>query len=131
MRYLLDTHALLWFLGDDNRLSESAMIAIMNPANQVFVSDVSFFEVAIKLTLNKLKIARPLASFINQTISQKFRILPIRHEHIITYQQVQIYESHRDPFDRMLIATALHEQLDIITIDEKFDGYQHIIRRVW
>ena len=131
MGYLLDTHTLLWFLEDDWRLSKLAAATIGNPSNRIFVSDISFFEMAIKIALNKLQIARPLASFIDRTISEDFQILPIRHDHIVTYQHVTLNAMHRDPFDRMLIATALHEGLDIITLDEKFEKYQDVVKIVW
>jgi len=131
MRYLMDTHTLLWFLEDDQKLSKYAETEIADPANQIFVSDITFFEMAIKIALNKLQIARPLAEFIDQTISEDFQILPICHAHIVAYQDVTFHAMHRDPFDRMLIAAALHEGLDIITLDEKFGKCQDVVRIVW
>lgn len=109
MRVLLDTHALLWWLGGDNSLSARARQAIGDEDNEVFVSAASAWEVSAKYRLGKLPDAGPLAvDFAREIRQQRFVALPISLEHAQVAGALR--GEHTDPFDRMLIAQALEEK---------------------
>jgi len=127
MNYLLDTHTVLWFLGDNERLSEAALDAILEPANAKYVSIVSAWELAIKIGLGKLKFDGGVEIFFKTVSENDFSLLPIKEEYI---KQVEILPFlHRDPFDRLLIASALSENMSLITADTNI--HQYNISWVW
>ena len=109
MRLLLDTHALLWFLEGDKKLSKHARMLIEDAKNDVFVSILSFFEITIKFRLDKIRLIKPLTEIYQDTLAAEIQILPITYAHILAYQEVPLIDSHRDPFDRQLIAIAYEE----------------------
>ena len=131
MNLLLDTHALIWYLEADTRLSLKARHIIEDSDNQVFVSLVTFYEMVIKIKIGKLPTHKKLSDFIKGTKKSLITIIPINEAQIIEYEQVPFYENHRDPFDRLLVATAISENLAVVTIDEKFDLYKDIITIIW
>ena len=131
MKILLDTHALLWFIEGDSQLSQNAKKLIEDPKNEVYVSHISFFEISIKLKIGKLQLLKSLRGIYDDALNAGIELLDLEFEHIENYQSVPLIADHRDPFDRVLIATALHENLSIITIDEKFENYKHIINVIW
>jgi PIN domain nuclease of toxin-antitoxin system len=125
---LLDTHALLWYYLDDPQLSLPARAAIEDPANQVFVSPASHWEIAIKLSIRKYHLQVPFPVFIQEAIDDNgFTILPIDPRH--TAELVTLPFHHRDPFDRLLITQAIVEDMPILSTDQIFDAYP--IRRIW
>ncbi len=117
MNILLDTHILLWFLTDDERLSNKQAKEIENQANKLFFSMASLWEIAIKTNLLKLEIPKP----IDILVPKEIEILDIRISHIISYQSLPFH--HRDPFDRMLIAQSIYEDFHLMTDDSKFKEY--------
>lgn len=128
MRVLLDTHALLWWLFDDPKLSEAARNVIKNLNNAVLVSSASAWEIATKHRLGKLPEAEEAVRHLPQLLRQaRFDLLPIHLEHALLAGALT--GPHRDPFDRMLIAQAQLEALAIVTTDPVFKGYD--IRIVW
>jgi PIN domain nuclease of toxin-antitoxin system len=128
MKLLLDTHALLWFILKDSRLSASADSLIADPANEVYVSPASYWEIAIKINLGKYSLQRPYQSFFEDAIAQNdLTVLAIEIKHTANLTNMALH--HRDPFDHMLIAQALVEQIPIISNDAKFDSY--CIQRIW
>ena len=128
MKLLLDTHAFLWFVMGDARLSKTARAVIEDPANDKVVSAASHWEVAIKAATGKLTLAEPFHILVPREISSNgFDILPIGLAHSSAVVNLPFH--HLDPFDRMLIAQAIVEQLPIITADAQFDAYG--ITRVW
>jgi PIN domain nuclease of toxin-antitoxin system len=131
MKILLDTHALLWFIEGDSQLSQNAKKLIEDPENEVYVSHISFLEISIKLKIGKLQLLKSLRGIYDDALTAGIELLDLEFEHIENYQSVPLVADHRDPFDRVLIATALHENLSIITIDEKFENYKHIINVIW
>ena len=131
MKILLDTHALLWFIEGDSQLSQNAKKLIEDPKNEVYVSHVSFFEISIKLKIGKLQLLKSLRGIYDDALKAGIELIGLEFEHLENYQSVPLIADHRDPFDRILIATALHEDLSIITIDEKFENYKHIIHVIW
>lgn len=131
MAYLLDTHAFIWFLENHSSLSTKARVIIEDEDNIVYISIATFYEMAIKLSVGKLNLGKPLKTFVSEAISHNFSLLPISENHILSYSNVPLIDSHRDPFDRLLIATALYEQLTIITADKQFLHYQSLVNILW
>ncbi len=128
MRLLLDTHTLLWWLAEDASLPASARKLIANKNNDVLVSAASVWEIATKVRLGKLPIALDLAhDFIAHLERERFETLPVSADHSI--RAGLLPGPHKDPFDRMLIAQALAENLAIVSNDVVFDGYG--VKRVW
>lgn len=131
MNFLLDTHALIWFIEGSDSLSKTARQIIEDPGNEIYISTVSFFEMAIKQKLNKLSLGRSLPDFYYNTLDHGIDILPIREQHIFNYQTIPLIDTHRDPFDRLLIATALFEGFTIITVDDQFNNYKDLVNIAW
>ena len=118
MQLLLDTHALIWWLSNDF-ISVKAKEAIADPDNIVFVSAASAWEIAIKKSLGKLQAPDDLNVQIDE---KRFRPLAISIDHALTVEKLPLH--HQDPFDRILIAQALYENLIIVTRDRKFGLYE-------
>lgn len=127
MKILLDTHTFLWFVADNPYLSEKAKNIIESEIN-VLISTASLWEIAIKISLGKLTLTQPFNEFISdQLIKNDIELLPITIEHLIIISTLPFH--HRDPFDRMLIAQAIRENLPIISKDNQLDSYG--VRRFW
>lgn len=118
MRFLLDTHILLWWLGDDNRLSPEIRAVIGNSENFIFVSAATVWEMSIKKSLGKLSVPNNL---LEKLKDNNFEVLNITAEHGLKVTDLPIH--HKDPFDRMLIAQCMIEGLTIISLDSKFHLY--------
>jgi PIN domain nuclease of toxin-antitoxin system len=128
MRLLLDTHTLLWWLSENVSLPASARKLIANKNNDVLVSAASAWEIATKVRLGKLPIAIDLAHDFSAYLErERFDTLAVSVEHGI--RAGLLPGPHKDPFDRMLIAQALAENLAIVSTDVVFDGYA--VKRVW
>ncbi|HEX9727898.1 MAG TPA: type II toxin-antitoxin system VapC family toxin [Gemmatimonadales bacterium] len=118
MRLLLDTHVLIWW-DEGARLSAAARRAIRE-ADQVYVSAVSGWEIAIKTALGRL---RPTRTAADAVVDSAFEELPVRLRHAETLGRLASDRDHRDPFDRMLAAQALAEGLIVVTRDPAFERY--------
>jgi len=128
MDYLLDTHTVLWFLnGDKASLSDVAKDIIQDQQYTKFVSMASVWEAGIKINIGKLVFPEKTTGFINQIKKNGFELLPIREEHIIALEQLPLM--HRDPFDRLLIATAVFEQMGLVSCDANIKQYP--VTRIW
>ena len=126
MTLLLDTQAFLWWVGDDPRLSSRARRAIA--AAPCLLSVASCWEMAIKASLRRLEIPRPIERFLQQQIEVNgFSLLPVSLEHTAAVAGLPFH--HRDPFDRLLAAQALHEQIQVVSSDPVFRKYG--VKRVW
>lgn len=126
--YLLDTHALLWWLDGDKRLTRKTRALMGSEANEILVSAASVWEITTKARIGKLPGALEVAASVPAcVVSQGFVVLPISLEHAQVAGTLP--GPHRDPFDRMLIAQAQAERVPIISIDTAFDGYG--VTRVW
>ena len=122
MRLLLDTHAMLWWLRADTRLSERAHNTIEDSGNDLLWSMASSWEIAVKLSLGKLEIDRPLHRLFAELVSEQgVDMLPIDHAHCTLLAALPMH--HRDPFDRMLIVQAQQMNVPILTADPKFGAY--------
>jgi len=128
MKYLLDTHTLLWFLQGDKKLSDKARQLIDSPRNSQFLSIVSLWEIALKVSLGKLVLDKPFERlFPEQLHFNRIQILNITVDSLIKLTTLPFH--HRDPFDRLIIAQALVEEFPIIGADTAFDAYG--ISREW
>ena len=128
MKYLLDTHTLLWFLKGDKKLSDKARRLIDNPRNEKFLSIVSLWEIAIKVSLGKLALDKPFDRlFPEQLYFNRIKVLDITVDSLIELTTLPFH--HRDPFDRLIIAQALVKNFPIIGADAAFDAYG--INREW
>ena len=122
MRYLLDTHILLWFFEEPARLSEQDKSIILDPDSEIYVSIASAWEVAIKISLGKIDLQGGVNVFLQSIERNGFFLLPIKKEHLECVETLPFH--HRDPFDRLLIATAIREGLGLVTDDEKIGLYE-------
>ena len=128
MKYLLDTHTLIWFLTGDKKLSDKARGLIDNPDNTKFLSIAGLWEIAIKVSLGKLALNKPFEKlFPEQLHFNRIEILDITVDNLIKLTTLPFH--HRDPFDRLIIAQALVGKLPIIGADVLFDAYG--IHREW
>ena len=123
MKVLLDTHAFLWWIGDDPSLSTKARQVIADAENEVYLSAVSIWEMAIKARAGKLNIlSGDIEQFINQHIREnKFQPLPITLHHSARVHALSNH--HRDPFDQMLVAQSQVEKFPIISADKMIHSY--------
>ncbi len=128
MRLLLDTHAFLWFVLSDAQLSAAARTAISDPNNEVCVSPATSWEIAIKVSLGKYTLTVPFEDFIRHGIEDNdFEILPIEIRHAARVAALPFH--HKDPFDRLLIAQALVDNLTLVSNEALFDAYG--VKRLW
>jgi len=118
MKHLLDTHIVLWFLNGE-KLSEKTRELIQNGEN--YVSVVSLWEVAIKMNIGKFSFNGGFAAFLELVKNNGFNILPIKNEYMEKLFELPLI--HRDPFDRMLVASAAAENITVITSDENIIKY--------
>lgn len=119
MRLLLDTHVVVWALSEPERLSDRARSAIEAEENDVFVSVISPWEIAIKGPREGLRLPDDLEQQLNR---RRCEILPVLLRHTEPIESMPLH--HRDPFDRMLVAQALSDGLTIVTADRKLTNYQ-------
>ncbi|MFM9862090.1 MAG: type II toxin-antitoxin system VapC family toxin [Micropepsaceae bacterium] len=124
-RYLLDTHVYLWSVRGSNRLKPYAAQAVAE-ATEVCVSVAALWEACIKAALQKLELPSPLAEdpargFRSTLADMRFRLLTVEPEHAAAVRDLPHY--HRDPFDRIMMAQAMHEGLTLVTHDDVFDRY--------
>jgi len=128
MNLLLDTHALLWFLADDPKLSANAKSAIEEPGNQRWLSPISLLEIALKVRLDKLTLhARFADLFPRQLYVNDIHLLPITEAHVEPLTTLALH--HRDPFDRLLASTAIVEAMTLVSADAVFEDYG--LTRLW
>jgi len=120
--YLLDTHAAIWFFNGDNTLSETARRVILDPANSKYLCIASAWELAIKIGIGKLEFSGKVAGFLRLADTNGFIIIPITTAHLTTLETLPLI--HRDPFDRLLVATAISEQMTLISADKNIAQYK-------
>lgn len=126
MRYLLDTHTLIWFLIDDPSIPPATKDEIRNINNECFVSIATLWEIGIKHSLKKLQLKTNLKETFDLIQSYPFSILPVSPNHILQLNSLPLH--HRDPFDRLLIAKAQTEKLVLISKDKIFSNYDVMLK---
>jgi PIN domain nuclease of toxin-antitoxin system len=125
-RYLLDTQILIWTLTSPSKLSAS--IINLLSANTIFISHVSLIEIAIKQKIGKLtELPVPTNELEKIILADGFGLIPISAAHINTYDVIPLHEEHRDPFDRLILATAYSEKLPVVSADRNFKIYSSLI----
>ena len=128
MKLLLDTHAFLWFIGGNSELSANARSLIEDANNQSFLSTASLWEMAIKISLGKLKLGQPFKKLIPQQLRLNgIEIVTISLSHVAVVTTLPFH--HRDPFDRLLLAQAATEKMPLISCDAILDAYS--VTRMW
>jgi PIN domain nuclease of toxin-antitoxin system len=110
LKYLLDTHTLIWYATDAPQLSATARALIEDPNNDILISPASIWEIAIKVSIGKLA-------------------LPVEPSHTTIVSSLPFPPRHKDPFDRLLIAQAIIESIPIVSVDLAFDSYA--VQRIW
>ncbi len=121
MRLLLDTHLVLWWLAGDPRLPRAAQERVEAPEAEVFVSQASLWEMAIKISLGKLRV--DLQQLERQVPLQGFRWLPIRNAHLQAVATLESDGEHRDPFDRLLVCQSRVEPMLLLSVDRQLQRY--------
>src|SRR5437588_7673414 len=127
MKLLLDTHTLIWWDSDPSQLSAVALAALRDPANEVWISTVSVWEIIIKAQLNKLSLRLPLADIVAQQQANGLSILDVKLQHVLAVERLPAV--HKDPFDRLLVAQANVEGAMLVTADGIFANYP--VRVLW
>lgn len=120
-KYLLDTHTLIWFLEGNTILSQTARQAIESSRNN-YVSIASLWEIAVKISIQKLDLQVPFSQVQHRLSQNGFQILPVTFSDTVIIANLPFH--HKDPFDRMMIAQAITNDLTIITADRFFSSYQ-------
>ncbi len=130
MRLLLDTHSMYWYIEDDPQLSGRARTLIQDASNEILISPASYWEIAIKISIGKWRLNRPYEEFIDIGLNQYgFQVLPILPTHTARLIGLPFPQGHRDPFDRLLVAQVLVEQIPIVSADSPLDAYG--VTRLW
>lgn len=121
MRYLVDTHVLIWHALDDPRLSPEARQLLDDPAHQLAVSQATLWEIALNLSAGRLSLNVPFARLETELLDNGFGVLPYDFEHYKILLNLPAH--HQDPFDRFIIAQSIAEGMVIITHDVRFQLY--------
>ena len=128
MNLLLDTHTFLWFIAGDSTLSKEARSAIEGENNNLYMSVASLWEIAIKVSIDKLMLSEPFETLIPEQLAENgIELLDISVEHTALIASMPFH--HRDPFDRLIAAQAKVEQMTLVSMDDVFDAYG--VNRLW
>jgi len=127
MNILLDTHAAIWFITDDDQLPAFSKAVIKDQGNRCFVSMATLWEMGIKFSLGKLELKAELKKIFELFFESGLLLLPITPEHILTNAALPFH--HRDPFDRLLIAQAKREGFTLLSRDIEFESYN--VNLIW
>ena len=126
-RYLLDTHTAIWFFDGDSSMSPAANQIIRDRSNRIYLSVISAWELTIKISIGKLRFPGDAAGFIQVAQNNDITIIPIKTAQLTVLRDLPLI--HRDPFDRLLVATAISEQMTIITADDNIARYD--VTHIW
>jgi len=126
MKVLIDTHVLLWGLQDEPKLSDR--VRTLLPKAEVWISVASLWEIIAKVQDGKLKLPTPVRDYLTLKLRENgVSVLPLTFDHVRRLEELPLH--HRDPFDRILIAQSLEENLPLITADALFKNYA--VRLIW
>lgn len=124
MKYLLDTHTLLWVLFEDENLSEKAKAVIINPHNQIFVSILTYWEISLKFAIGKLELEGITPEELVQKAKEiNIETLDISENEVSTFYKLPRLK-HKDPFDRLIIWQAINRNIALISKDRQLKDYQ-------
>jgi PIN domain nuclease of toxin-antitoxin system len=127
MNYLLDTHSIIWLIEDSKKLPSKIKDIVADSDNEVYISSASLWEMAIKLSIGKLELSIEFEELLAIIEECGFSILQIKNDYLIKLLSLPFI--HNDPFDRLIISTALSENLTIITVDNDIQKYN--VSWVW
>ena len=130
--YLLDTHCLIWFQENNPKIPSRVLDIIQNPENIILFSQVSLYEIAIKQKIGKLPdFKSDIIEIHQQAIKDNFTFIQLQNKHLSSYSKVPLHDHHRDPLDRLLIATAYEEEATMVSVDSNFELYRNFISILW
>ncbi len=131
MKYLIDTHIFIWFIQNSPNLSQTARSLIEDSNNEIFISIASLWEISIKNSIGKLHLSKGFGSMTDYLNDNSIGILPIYFSHTVENNLLPFH--HRDPFDRIIVAQAIVENIDFISVYAVFDDYLKgkSNRRIW
>lgn len=122
MRLLLDTHIFIWWADHPEKLSQAALSALEDEANELLLSVASVWEMQIKIQLGKLKLRLPLRELVKtQQETNDLTVSPVALTHVLALDALPFH--HKDPFDRLLIAQSIEEDLTLVSADSQFSAY--------
>lgn len=128
MKILLDTHCWLWWIAEPGRLKEGVRRQIADRKNEIYLSAVSSWEIAIKYSLGRLALPEPPVDFVPKRLARDaISPLPIQHIHALYVSRLPHH--HKDPFDRLIICQAMIERIPILTVDPQFEPYD--VKILW
>jgi PIN domain nuclease of toxin-antitoxin system len=127
VRYLFDTHVFLWLANEDPLLSPRARAIFVDNQQDCFLSAASVWEMSIKSSVGKLSLGTSLEHLVRGGVERGLRVLDVTCDHAYLVERLPFH--HRDPFDRLLIAQAIHEGMHLISRDAQLDAYE--VKRVW
>jgi PIN domain nuclease of toxin-antitoxin system len=132
MKYLIDTHVLLWSLFDSKKLSKKLLEIFLNIENTIFVSLISFWEISLKYNLGKIELKNILPDDLPLKVEEAgFEILPLSPLEVSTFYKLPKFE-HKDPFDRLIIWQSIHNKLTLVTKEINFEDYKDFgLRVIW
>jgi PIN domain nuclease of toxin-antitoxin system len=129
MNVLIDTQILIWWQLNDTKLNTNISALLAQPENTIYVSQISLIEIAIKQKPGKLtEIDIPIKTLAELVEQDGFTLLSVQTQHVNAYADIPLFPEHRDPFDRLLLATALSENIPIISADGNFKFYAELIQ---
>ncbi len=131
MKYLIDTHVFIWFVENSASLLQSVKDLIEDENSDIFISIASLWEISIKTSIGKLPMSRKFEDLVDVLNENLIEILPISFAHTVENNKLPFH--HRDPFDRIIIAQAIVENIDFISADAVFDEYlkEKSVARIW
>ena len=131
MPFLLDTQVIIWFIEGNTSLPVHIKALIADPGNAIYVSSTSLFELVIKQKIGKLAIKRGLNGLIADLAEEQISVLTIENKYLLAYDHLPLIADHRDPFDRLILATAMAEEWPVISSDHKFGWYADYVAVIW
>jgi PIN domain nuclease of toxin-antitoxin system len=126
MRLLVDTHVLLWAAAEPERLPASFRERLKSPESEVFFSAASVWELAIKVQIGRLSLGVPPEEIARTAVERGFEELPVTAAHAAGVGRLPLH--HRDPFDRLLVAQAIHEPARLLTVDRGLGRYSDLVQ---
>jgi PIN domain nuclease of toxin-antitoxin system len=131
MMYLIDTQILIWYQLFDKKIKSTVYDILTDENNTILVSQVSLYEIAIKQKIGKMpEIQVSIEQLVQLIEKDGFEILALKNQHINQYDAIPLFDDHKDPFDRLILATGLSEQIPIISADKNFKLYRDLIELI-
>lgn len=131
MKFLIDTHVFIWFMEGNPSFSPTAKSVMLDKTNEIFISIASLWEISIKNSIGKLPLSTKYREISDVLYDNLMEVLPITFAHTVENNQLPFH--HCDPFDRIIIAQTIVENIDFISADAVFDNYLSgkSIKRIW